>query len=78
MLNEDKVKYDFGNALREIRKSQGYSQEDLSEKTGLHRTYISDVERGDRNIALINIVKVCNALSIKPSAFFSYMEKGEE
>jgi transcriptional regulator with XRE-family HTH domain len=56
----------FGRAVRARRLALGISQEELAEKAGLHRTYIGDVERGQRNVSLINIIKFANALGVKP------------
>ena len=55
----------FGEKLRDIRLDLGYSQEELSFKAGLHRTYISSVERGKRNISITNIKKIADALGLK-------------
>lgn len=55
----------FGNAVREQRKKCGYSQEELSFRAGLHRTYIGMIERGEKNVTLINIEKIAKALNIK-------------
>ncbi len=55
----------FGEKLRNIRLDLGYSQEELSFKAGLHRTYISSVERGERNISITNIQKLADALDLK-------------
>ena len=63
-MNED-VCVRFGEKLRNIRLDLGYSQEELSFKAGLHRTYISSVERGKRNISLTNIKKIADALGLK-------------
>jgi len=63
-MNEE-VCVRFGEKLRNIRLELGYSQEELSFKTGLHRTYISSVERGKRNISLTNIKKLADALGLK-------------
>ena len=52
----------FGTRLREIRLKKGISQERLAELAGLHRTYVSSVERGERNISLENIDRLANAL----------------
>ena len=54
----------FGQAVRDFRKKIGISQEVLANRSGLHRTYISDVERGARNIGLGNINAVANGLDI--------------
>jgi transcriptional regulator with XRE-family HTH domain len=61
---DDKVLVNFGNHLRSIRKMQDLSQEELAERVGLHRTYIGMIERGEKNITLLNIVKISNALEI--------------
>jgi len=63
-MNED-VCVRFGEKVRKLRLELGYSQEELSFKTGLHRTYISSVERGKRNISLTNIKKLADALDLK-------------
>ena len=52
----------FGMRLREIRLKKGISQERLAELAGLHRTYVSSVERGGRNISLENIDRLAIAL----------------
>lgn len=78
MVNDNVIKKKFGDTLRYFRKKQEYSQEYVAEKAGLHRTYISDVERGDRNVSLFNIIKICHALNTRPSSFFKYMENEGE
>jgi len=54
----------FGVRLRRVRTRQGISQERLAELAGLHRTYVSSVERGLRNISLLNIEKLARALEV--------------
>ncbi|MBC7820703.1 MAG: helix-turn-helix transcriptional regulator [Planctomycetaceae bacterium] len=54
----------FGARLRELRKQQGVSQESLADAAGLHRTYVSSVERGERNISLENIDRLATALDV--------------
>ena len=54
----------FGTRLREIRKKKGMSQEKLAELAGLHRTYVSSVERGGRNVSLLNIERLAKALDV--------------
>jgi transcriptional regulator with XRE-family HTH domain len=54
----------FGNRLREVREKAGISQEKLAELAGLHRTYVSSVERGKRNISLQNIERLAVALDV--------------
>jgi transcriptional regulator with XRE-family HTH domain len=55
----------FGNRVREIRKEKNLSQEELAHKANLHRTYIGMIERAEKNITLINIEKIANALDIE-------------
>jgi transcriptional regulator with XRE-family HTH domain len=52
----------FGEKVREIRKEKKLSQEELSFKADLHRTYIGMIERAEKNITLVNIEKIANAL----------------
>lgn len=56
----------FGDRMRKRRQDLGWSQEKLAEESGLHWTYISSVERGERNISLLNILRVAEALNIDP------------
>ena len=57
---------DFGSRMRQRREELGWSQEALAERTGLHRTYISSVERGERNVGLDNIWRIAWALDVEP------------
>jgi len=52
--------------MRQRREELGWSQEALAERTGLHRTYISSVERGERNVGLDNIWRIAWALDVEP------------
>jgi transcriptional regulator with XRE-family HTH domain len=54
----------FGKRVREIRERKDISQERLGELAGLHRTYISTLERGQRNVSLVNIEKLAKALGV--------------
>jgi transcriptional regulator with XRE-family HTH domain len=60
----------FGMAVRALREERGYSQEELAERAGLHRNYVGGVERGERNVALENIVKLAGALSVRTRDLF--------
>lgn len=56
----------FGSRIRALRTSQGISQETLAERCGLHRTYVGSLERGERNVALINILRLADGLASDP------------
>jgi len=60
----------FGERVRELRKEQGYSQEEFAHACGLHRTYIGSIERGEKNITVGNIEKIAKALNIKIDELF--------
>lgn len=64
------VKSAFGSAVRSKRCEKGLSQEELADRAGLHRTYVSDVERGARNPSLQSIEKLAVALELSVSALF--------
>jgi transcriptional regulator with XRE-family HTH domain len=57
----------FGSRVRELREQLDLSQEGLAFSAGLHRTYVSSVERGERNISLINICRLADALGVTPA-----------
>lgn len=61
---------EVGAKIREIRKEKGISQEKLALLAELDRTYITSVERGKRNISIINLEKIAKALNVKIGAFF--------
>ena len=61
----------FGEAVRRYRQTRRISQEDFAEMCGLHRTYISDIELGKRNVSLENIEKIAIALGMTISELFA-------
>ena len=58
----------FGNKVKKLRKTKGWSQEKLAKRTGLHRTYIGSIERSERNVSLINVERIAKALKVKISS----------
>jgi transcriptional regulator with XRE-family HTH domain len=65
----------FGAHVRTIRLSRDYSQEELAHRCGLDRTYIGGVERGERNLSLLNILKIAEALQVTPAKLFSAFDR---
>lgn len=66
------IQEDVGNRIKECRNNMEISQESLAHEAGLDRTYITSVERGKRNISIVNLEKITKALNIKLSEFFDF------
>jgi len=64
MESTSEILIEFGKRVRELRKEKKLSQEELAHRAELHRTYIGMIERAEKNITLINIQKIANALEI--------------
>lgn len=67
----------FGIHLAKVRKDMGWSQEKLALESGIARSYIGDVERGVRNIALLNICRIADTLGIEPEALMRFRTTGD-
>lgn len=65
------VRVAFGRRVRSLRNQRGLSQEELAHRVGIHVTYLSGVERGERNLALLNITRLANALDVSLAKLFS-------
>jgi transcriptional regulator with XRE-family HTH domain len=65
----------FGFAVKVSREKLGLTQEDLADRARIHRTYLSDIERGFRNVSLINIERLSAALSLPLSELFRLVEQ---
>jgi transcriptional regulator with XRE-family HTH domain len=65
----------FGSAVKFRREELELTQEDLAENAGIHRTYLSDVERGTRNVSLVNIERLAESLSMTMSDLFGAVER---
>ena len=70
-MNTD-IKQKLSARIKDLRIKQGYSQEELAGKCDLHRTYISDIERGERNVSIENVERISNALDIDPSELLKF------
>lgn len=60
----------FGKRIRELRKLRSFSQEELADLSGLHRTYIGAIERGEQNLSIDNIGRLAKALKVKLEELF--------
>jgi len=63
--NQKQILMTIGDNIRHYRTKKGWSQEDLAFECELHRTYIGAVERGERNITVLNLIKIKNELGIR-------------
>lgn len=66
-MDKNPILLQFGKNVQEYRRAQQMTQEQLAESAGVHRTYIGMIERAEKNITLLNIAKIANALKISPS-----------
>jgi transcriptional regulator with XRE-family HTH domain len=74
-MRKEKILVQFGEKVRELRKEKGLSQEELSYKSDLHRTYIGMIERAEKNITLLNIEKIAKGLNVDLRDFFNSTKK---
>lgn len=65
----------LGQAVQTLRKDRGYSQEGFAEAVGVHRTYMGAVERGEKNISLMNLQRIATALRISVSELLRVAEE---
>lgn len=64
------IRVRFGFVVKTLREKLALTQEDLADKAGIHRTYLSDIERGSRNVALINIERLAQSLGVSLQELF--------
>jgi transcriptional regulator with XRE-family HTH domain len=64
----------LGLAIREVRLRTGISQEGLADRSGMHRTYVGGIERGERNVSFGNMLKLAGALEVRPSELLARYE----
>jgi transcriptional regulator with XRE-family HTH domain len=77
MGDHDNLLILFGQRLRETREAAGLSQEALADLGGMHRTYVGSIERGERNVSLVNIVKLADALRVSPAVLIENLSLGQ-
>lgn len=71
IMKKDVVLIEFGKKVRQLRNEKGWSQEELSFKSGFHRTYIGMVERAERNISLKNIARIAKTFDLEIKDLFN-------
>ena len=67
-----------GRAVRQVRKNRGFSQEAFADLCGIDRSYMGCVERGESNLALVNIEKIVRALNMPLSEFFKFVDTSSD
>lgn len=72
---DNKILGAFGDAVRHRRVALGFSQETFAEAVGLHRTYVGSVERGERNLSLVNLSRIARALGLRTSELLMLVEE---
>jgi len=72
MNTQNNILTQFGKNVSKLRKSQNMSQEQLAQKSGLHRTHIGMIERAERNITLLNIEKLAKGLEVSIDELFRF------
>lgn len=70
IMKKDAVLIEFGKKVRQLRNQKGWSQEELSFKSGFHRTYIGMIERAERNISLRNIARIAKTFDLEIKDLF--------
>ncbi|MEC0370695.1 helix-turn-helix domain-containing protein [Paenibacillus chibensis] len=78
-MTEQDILLRVGARIRELRKDKGLTQEALGEKGGFHFSYIGQIERGEKNVALLNLAKIAEALEVDISQLFTqpHQDNGE-
>jgi transcriptional regulator with XRE-family HTH domain len=69
-MEDHDIRIRFGTRVRQLRHGQSWSQEELADRAGLHRTYIGSIERGEQNISLENIEKLAATLEVSLAELF--------
>lgn len=77
-MAEETLAGEFGELVRRLRKEQGYSQEEFSFRVGLHQTYVSSVERGERNVTIQTADRIAKALGTTLTGLFGQLGQGSD
>ncbi len=77
-MNEGTLAERFGALVRRLRKEQGFSQEGFAFRVGVHRTYMGDIERGEKNVTLVTANKIAKALGLTLAGLLLEMERDRQ
>lgn len=77
MILTNNVLIKFGKSVRKVREEKSWTQEELADNANLHRTYIGMIERAEKNITLINIKKIADALDVPINNLVETIDNGE-
>ncbi|GMX65762.1 helix-turn-helix transcriptional regulator [Paenibacillus elgii] len=77
-MENNEVLKSIGARIRDLRKERGMSQESLGEKGGFHYSYIGQIERGEKNVTILNLVNIAAALEVSVTQLFSYVDEEEK
>ena len=70
MITKNPILQQLGKRIRTLRQSAGYTQEEFAYKAGLDRSYYGAVERGERNLSVLNLLKIAEALGVDVGVLF--------
>jgi transcriptional regulator with XRE-family HTH domain len=74
-MRVDDLAHRFGSLVRRLRESRGLSQDELADRSGLHRTFIGSVERGEKVPTIITAQKIAGGLDLRLSFVFAELER---
>jgi transcriptional regulator with XRE-family HTH domain len=74
-VNGTELQVALGQTIRKLRSEKGYSQESFADAVGLHRTYMGGIERGERNVGVVNLARIAETLDIALSELIARSEK---
>jgi transcriptional regulator with XRE-family HTH domain len=74
-VSEPDIRKQFAAVVRERRQRLGLSQERFAELCGLHRTYVGAIERGERNVSILNVAKIAKALGVPLHVLFKGIDR---
>jgi transcriptional regulator with XRE-family HTH domain len=77
-MAEEELSRRFGELVRRLRQEKGYSQEEFAFRVGLHQTYVSSVERGERNVTIGTADRIAKALGMALAGLFEQLERDPE